>query len=159
MSPGHPRSELDGQFIDFLKSAEGGFPKADVISIAGAPNQFPKKHIGPPRFQDIAIQCGPTLPKPLFDWITAMLSMVPLRKSGAIITADFNRVEQSRLQFNNASLTEFGIPACDGGSETPGFFTLKFAPEITTPLAGKGGVLPTSLSKLSKRPFCHRISG
>jgi hypothetical protein len=57
--------ELDGQFIDFLKSSEGGFPRADVVSEPSGPNQFVKKHIGPPKYQDIAIQCDPAMPKPL----------------------------------------------------------------------------------------------
>jgi hypothetical protein len=43
--------DLDGQFIDFLKSAEGGFPKAEVILEPAGPNLPVKKHIGPPRYQ------------------------------------------------------------------------------------------------------------
>ena len=134
--------ELDGQFIDFLKSAEGGFPKAEVILEPTGPNQFVKKHIGQPKYQDIAIQCDPFLPKPLFDWIAATLNMSYMRKSGAIIATDFNRTEQSRLQFNNASISEIGIPACDAASKDVGLLTVKFTPEFTTPLAGKGSVLP-----------------
>ena len=134
--------ELDGQFIDSLKSAEGGFPKAEVILEPTGPNQFVKKRIGQPKYQDIAIQCNPAMPKPLFDWIAATLAMTYVRKNGAIITADYNRVEQSRLQFNNALITEFGIPTCDAASKEPAYLTVKFAPEVTTPLAGKGSVLP-----------------
>src|SRR5512147_1620418 len=57
--------ELDGQFVDFLKSVEGGFPKADVILESAGPSPFVKKHIGQPKYQDIAIQCDPVMPKPL----------------------------------------------------------------------------------------------
>jgi hypothetical protein len=134
--------ELDGQFIDFLKSAEGGFPKADVIQEPVGPNYIVKKHIGQPKYQDIAIQSDPAMPKAIFDWIAAALAMTYVRKNGAIITADFNHVEQSRLQFNNALITEFTMPACDGSAKDPGYLTIKFAPEFTTPLAGKGSVLP-----------------
>jgi hypothetical protein len=134
--------ELDGQFIDFLKSVEGGFPKADVIQEPVGPNYIVKKHIGQPKYQDISIQSDPAMPKPLFDWIAAALTMVYARKNGAIITADFNRVEQSRLQFNNALITEFTISACDASAKDPAYLTIKFAPEFTTPLAGKGNILP-----------------
>ena len=134
--------ELDGQFIDFLKATEGGFPRADVVTMPIGPGQIPKKSLGQLRYQDIAIQCDPVMPKPLFDWVAAALTMNYIRKNGAIITADFNRAEQSRLQFNNALITEFGIPACDGTSKDPGYLTIKFSPEVTTPLAGKGSVLP-----------------
>lgn len=133
--------ELDGQFIDFLKSAEGGFPRADVIQQPVGPNGFIKKQIGPPRYQDISIQCSPVLPKPLFDWIAATVSLSYPRKSGAIITGDFNRVEQNRLQFSNALLTEITIPACDGASKEAGYITLKWAPEFTAPLPGKGAAI------------------
>ncbi len=134
--------ELDGQFIDFLRSAEGGFPKADVFYEPAGPNSVVKKHIGPPKYQDIAIQFDPLMPKPLFDWIAASLTMAYVRKNGAILTADLNRAEQSRLQFNNALITELGIPACDATSRELGSLNMKFSPEFTTPLAGKGSVLP-----------------
>ena len=139
---GSPALELDGQFIDALRSAEGGFPKAEVLLEPAAPNSFGKKHVGPPRYQDIAIQFDPLMPKPLFDWIAATLALSSVRKNGAIITTDLNHVEQSRLQFNNALITEFGIPACDAMSREIGYLTMKFAPEFTTPLAGKGSVVP-----------------
>lgn len=134
--------ELDGQFMDFLRSTEGGFPKAEVVLEPPGPNSFEKKHLGPPMYQDIAIQIDPLMPKPLFDWIASTLVMSPLRKNGAILTADFNRVEQSRLQFNNALISEFGIPPCDATVRELGYLNMKLSPEFTTPLAGKGSVLP-----------------
>jgi len=134
--------ELDGQFIDFLKSAEGGFPKAEVFLEPPGRNSLVKKHVGPPKYQDIAIQFDPLVPKPFFDWIASTLAMAPLRKNGAILAADLNRIEQSRLQFNNALITEFGIPPCDAFSREIGYLSMKFSPEFTTPLAGKGSVLP-----------------
>ncbi len=132
--------ELDGQFIDFLKSTEGGFPKADVIQEPVGPNYIVKKHIGQPKYQDIAIQSDPAMPKPLFDWIASTLTMSHIRKNGAIITADYNRVIQSRLQFNNALITEIGFPACDAALKEAAYLTIKFAPEFTTPSAGKGSL-------------------
>ncbi|MDP1947329.1 MAG: hypothetical protein Q8L77_07495 [Nitrospirota bacterium] len=131
--------ELDGQFVDFLKSADGGFAKGDVVVQSLGTALFPSKHLASIKYQDIAIQCDPVMPKPLFDWIAAELNGSHVRKNGAIVTADFNRVERSRLQFNNALITEIGLPACDAASKDPGLLTVKFAPEFTTPLAGKGG--------------------
>lgn len=146
-SVGSSALELDGQFVDFVKSVEGGFPKSEVIHEPVGPNMIVKKHIGPPKSQDIAIQCDPVMPKPLFDWIAATLNMSYMRKNGAIITTDSNRAEQSRLQFNNALITEFGIPACDSAEVGYRFLTVKFAPEFTTPLAGKGNVISAPAAK------------
>jgi hypothetical protein len=134
--------ELDGQFVDYLMAFEGGFPKAEVIAEPPGPTPFLKKHIGPPKYQDIAIQCSPVLPKPLFDWVAGALNMSPIKKNGAIITAGVDSKEQSRLQFNNAQITEVGFPALDASSKDTGLLTIKFAPEFTTPLAGKGIALP-----------------
>jgi len=132
--------ELDGQFVDFLKSADGGFAKGEVVTAPiGAISSVPLKHLGSIKYQDIAIQCNPVMPKPLFDWIAAELNGSHVRKNGAIVTADFNRVERSRLQFNNALITEIGLSACDAASKDAGPLTVKFAPEFTAPLAGKGG--------------------
>jgi hypothetical protein len=64
------------------------------------------------------------------------------RKNGAIITADFNGVERTRLQFTNALFSEMTIPALDGSSKDPVFLTIKLSPEFTTMQAGKGGKLP-----------------
>lgn len=134
--------ELDGQFVDFLRSTEGGFPRGEVVTTQMGPGKIPKKSLGQVKYQDIVIQCDPVMPKPLFDWIAAGLTMNDIRKTGAIITADFNRAEQSRLQFNNALITEFSIPACDAASKESGYLIVKFSPEVTTPLAGKGSMLP-----------------
>jgi hypothetical protein len=143
--------DLDGQIVESLRSAEGGFPKADVISVPAGPSAADKKQNGPPKFQEIAIECNPVMPKPIFDWVSSSLNMTPLRKSGAIITADFNRKEQSRLQFNNAIITEIGFPAFDGASKDAGFLTIKFAPESTTPLGVKGTDLSGPLNQKTQR--------
>jgi hypothetical protein len=138
-STGNIALELDGQFVDFLKSADGGFAKGDVAMAQVGTSPFPSKHLVSIKYQDIAIQCNPVMPKPLFDWIAAELNGSHIRKNGAIVTADFNRVERSRLQFSNALITEIGLPACDAASKDAGFLTVKFAPEFTAPLASKGG--------------------
>jgi hypothetical protein len=143
--------ELDGQIVEALRAMQGGFPKADVISVPAGPSAADKKQNGPPKFQEIAIECNPVMPKPIFDWVSSSLNMTPLRKSGAIITADFNRKEQSRLQFNNAIITEIGFPAFDGASRDAGFLTIKFAPESTTPLGGKGTDLSGPLNQKTQR--------
>lgn len=131
--------ELDGQFVGFLKSADGGFPKGEVVTeLVGPSSPFPSKHLTSLKYQDIAIQCDPSLPKPLFDWISAALNKSYVRKNGAIITADFDYKERSRLQFNQALISEIGLPACDAASKDAGFLTVTFGPEFTTPSAGKG---------------------
>jgi hypothetical protein len=142
--------ELEGQMTDTLKTAEGGFPRSEVITDLSGSTPFANKHIGPPRYQDVTVQCTLPASKPLSDWINATLAMNQMRKSGAIITANFERKEQSRLQFNNALITEIGFPASDGSSKEAAFLTVKLAPEHTTPLAGTGAVIGLPATKTQK---------
>lgn len=79
--------ELDGQMVDFLQSAEGGFPKAAVITEPAGPSPFVKKHIGPPKYEEITLQCDPVMSKPLFDWVAATLAGTLVRQNGFIVKA------------------------------------------------------------------------
>ncbi len=139
--------ELDGVIVGMLKSTDGGFPRADVISEPTSP--FVKKHLGPHKFDDIVIEVDPIMPQPLFDWVNSTLNLTAVRKTGAIITADANFKEQSRLQFSNAAITEVGFPACDAASKDPGLLTIKFAPEFAQPMAGRGVNVPVGLNQKS----------
>lgn len=150
-SPGRFALELDGQFVEFLKSVDGGFAKADVINQTLPQSPFANKRIGPPKYLDIAIQCGPMMPRPLFDWINATLTGRPVRKNGAIITGTFDLKEQSRLQFSNALISEITFPACDGAAKEPAYITVKISPEFTQPLKGSGAVMKGDIAKAQQK--------
>lgn len=151
--------ELDGILLDFIKSVEGGFARADVVQQKLSQSQLPKKHLANLKYSDIVIQCDPSLSGPLLNWVTASLAMTYARKNGAIVTADFDYKERSRLEFFNALISEVTIPACDASSKDSGQLTLKLAPEYTRPVAGKGNVLPATLGGVKHRkPGCRQIS-
>jgi len=133
--------ELDGQFVGFLKSYEGGFAKADVIPEPYGSAAFIKKHIGQPKYQDLVMQCDPILPKPLYDWVAATLNTTTMRKNGAIITASYDYKEQSRLQFNQAMISEIAFPEFDAASKEPAYTTIKLALENSSPVAGSSAQL------------------
>jgi hypothetical protein len=137
--------ELDGILLDFVKSVEGGFARADVVQERLGQSHLPKKHLANLKYSDIVMQCDPLMPEPLQKWIAASLAMTSVRKNGAIITADLDMKERSRLEFFNALLSELTIPACDASSREAGVLTVKLAPEYTRPVAGKGSQLPAYL--------------
>lgn len=143
--------ELDGILLDFIKSVEGGFARADVVQQKLSQSQLPKKHLANLKYSDIVIQCDPSLSGPLLNWVTASLAMTYARKNGAIVTADFDYKERSRLEFFNALISEVTIPACDASSKDSGQLTLKLAPEYTRPVAGKGNVLPATLGGVKQQ--------
>jgi len=137
--------ELDGVLLDLIKSSEGGFARADVVQAKLAQSPFPKKHLANLKYTDIVMQCDLIMPDPLQKWVTGFLALNAQRKNGAIVTADFDYKERSRLEFFNALISELTIPACDASSKDAGQLTVKLTPEYTRPVAGKGSVLPASL--------------
>lgn len=125
----------------FLQSAEGEFPKAAIITEPAGPSSFVKKHIGPPKYEDNSLQCGPVMSKPLFDWIATTLAGNLVQKNGFIVNTSYDLKEQSRLQFNKALITEIAFPACDAALlREPAYLAVRLAPEFTRPTAGSGAV-------------------
>ncbi|MDO8751617.1 MAG: phage tail protein [Dehalococcoidia bacterium] len=133
--------ELDGQFAGWLNSAEGGNATADVINEPAGPDYIVRKHIGQPQYEDIIIQVSAGMSEAFYKWIDASFNKNYSRKDGAIVAADFNYKEQSRLTFTDALITEIGFPALDAASKDPAYMTIKFAPETTKRVPSKGGTV------------------
>ncbi len=131
--------QLDGVSCGSIRSFTGGAATADVIEEPGL-EFFSRKHLGPVRYEDITIQTGFSMGKPLLDWIVASLQMTGGARDGAIILADQNFQARSELQFENAVITEIDVPACDASSKEPGYLTIRLAPERTHAQAGAGRV-------------------
>lgn len=123
--------ELDGQFVGWIGSAEGGNAFADVVTEDADGDTLQKKHIANVKYEDITINMDIGMGKPLYDWIKSSLDRQHERKNGAIIAADFRLRELSRIEFHNALLTEIGMPALDASSKDAARMTIKVAPEYT----------------------------
>jgi hypothetical protein len=87
--------------------------------------------------------------------------MSPQRKNGAVIQADFDMKERSRLEFTNALITEVTIPACDAGQistgvtgiKEAGALTLKLTPEFTRATNGRGSTIPSTFAGTKKKTW------
>jgi hypothetical protein len=128
--------ELDGLAAGILKSFEGGFAKGEVVNVSSGAAAVTKKHIARYRYEPMAMECELAMPKVLNDWVSATLNGKIQRKSGAIVSANFDYKEKSRLQFYDALISEIGFPALDGASKDGVYLTLKLLPERAMPLAG-----------------------
>jgi hypothetical protein len=142
--------DLDGAIVGFLRSVEGGFPKANIVVNDRTPDNVTKKHVANIRYEDITIQVLPTASKSLFDWINQTWQGKPARKNGSIASGSYDRKELSRVDFTNALITETTIPAMDSALKEPGFLTVKFSPEHTQMRSGSGALLagPATTSKV-----------
>lgn len=160
--------ELDGHIVGFPFTVEGGSGKAEVINEPVGPDFIVKKHIGPPKYDDITVQfAAGTMSRPWYDWIKTTIDMKygdtkNFRKSGAIVFTDVSFKEQSRLNFFNALITEIGLPTLDAASKEPAMMTIKFAPEYTRYTGGTAKALPSPGQKaigLNAANFRLAISG
>lgn len=142
--------ELDGVAAGFLRSADGGTATGIVLEQQFGDSPFIKKTIGGVKYEDITITCGTGMSKVFYQWIQDTLDLKFVRKNGAIITADFNLKEISRLNFMDALLTEIGFPACDAASKDAAFMTLKFSPESTQRAKPSGATLKGIGTKVQK---------
>jgi len=122
--------KLDGADTGFVKSIDGGAIHADVIDEPGGAPFFVKKHIGPPKYEEFAVQTGWWMGKTLYEWIAASWKMNYQRKNGSIVAYDVTLEARSEREFLNALITEVQFPALDSGSKEQVCMTVKFAPEL-----------------------------
>lgn len=143
--------ELDGNFVGFLTSVEGGNAYAEILADPAGPDLIQRKRPGPVRFEDLIIEIPlDRYVKPLNDWITATLTANSIQHDGAILFTDFNFVEVKRLEFFNATLTEVTLPAADAtDGKRQALLTLRITPQ-TTRLTGGSGKKLSSLGLKSK---------
>lgn len=130
--------ELDNIVAGWVASVEGGHATADVVQEKLGSDHVIKKHIAGVKYEDITISCGTGMSKGFYEWIKASFDHKYTRKNGAIITADYNYKEYTRLNFYNALITEIGFPALDAASKDAAKMTIKVSPEYTRMQAAAG---------------------
>jgi phage tail-like protein len=134
--------ELDGVAAGLLRSCDGGAIDSDVVT-EDPVNGVVKKHIGGVKYEDITVTCGTGMSKAMYEWIKASFDHTYARKNGALIAANYDYKELSRLSFYNALVTEIGMPALDAGSKDAAKMTIKFKPELTRQSPGTGLQVPS----------------
>jgi phage tail-like protein len=134
--------ELDGVFMGFVQSAEGGHAYSEVVSELVGAERVARKHIGNVKYEEITIRVGANMPKAFYQWLQETMAGQSSRKNGAIIAADYNYRETERLTFTNALITEISFPALDAASKDPAYITIKISPETTRRAKPTGQPLP-----------------
>ena len=159
--------ELDGIAAGWVFNAEGGHATSDVVTEKLGGDHIAKKHLAGVKYEDISLSCGTGMSKGFYEWIKASFDHKYTRKNGAIIAADYDYKEHSRLTFMNALITEIGFPALDAASKDAAKMSIKFAPETTRTttttggpsVSGKFGIDPKVQKKWLPSNFRIRIDG
>jgi phage tail-like protein len=155
--------DMGGNFAGWVQSVEGGQASADVVSEKMGPDQIVRKHIAGVKYEDISLTCGTGMSKAFYKWIKDSFDHNYSRKDGAIIAADYNAKEVSRMSFYHALISEIGFPALDAASKDAAKLSLKFHPETTrttTSFAGGSAITGTFDAKVQKKwmPSNFRLS-
>jgi len=122
--------ELDGVAVGYVDALQVSTPDTGfLVDKKGLSRDVANLHAN-----EITFQIGAAMSKPMYDWIKASMDRAGTggRKDGAIIYADFNRRELSRLEFQNALLAEVDMPALDAASTADAKMTIKIRPETTS---------------------------
>lgn len=131
--------ELDGIMAGWVWSSEGGHATSDVVQEKLGADHIIKKHVAGVKYEDMSVTCGTGMSKGFYQWIKDSFDHKYTRKNGALIAADYNYKEHSRLTFYNALITEVGFPALDAASKDACKMTIKWTPEYTRQTQSAGG--------------------
>jgi len=147
--------ELKSVLAGWVKEIDGGHATADVVSEKIGSDHLARKHLGPLKYEEISLKCGAAMSNGLYEWIKTgfnQTSNTAGREDGAIVFADFDENEISRLNWTQALITEFGMPALDASSKDAALMSVKFQPETTRKLIGGGGKIsfPSDAAKAKK---------
>lgn len=142
----HFALELDGQEpVGMFKSIEGGSIKMDVMTYAGG-GQFDKfRQLGKPKFEDLKLQVGMSMSKVFYDWIDGFFNKQVVRKTGAILAADFHYNVRARREFSEALIREIGFPQLDSSSKQPAYMNVTLAVEDLVFKPGSGSIKPAGI--------------
>jgi len=134
--------EFQHTFAGWVKEVEGGAYTAEIVNEKMGGDPLARKHLGPLKYEEITVKCGAGMSQGLYEWIQSgfnQQSNARGREGGAVIYADYDDCEISRLNWTDAMLSEFTMPALDASSKDPCLMTIKFQPETTDRTFGAGG--------------------
>lgn len=139
--------DLNGDFAGWIQSMEGGQATADVVTEKLGSDLIWHKHIAGVKYEDIKISCGTSMSKSFYEWIQASLDHKVTRFDGALIMADYNFKEVSRLNFFQALVTEVGFPALDAASKDAAKMSVSCAPELCRFVRKPGSTIKGEIGK------------
>ncbi len=130
--------ELNGKQAGWVFNALGGTATAEVVSEPTGADRVTHKHVTNVKYDDIAVNCGAGMSREFYGLVKAGVEGTSGRFSGAIVVADYDYKESSRITFANALVTEITSPALDASSKEAGRMLVTFSPQYTRLVAGSG---------------------
>lgn len=137
--------EFEGKHVGFLRMVSGG----SVVGVVTTRNGQ-EKQISGIRYEPITVEMNLNGALSLLEWMASISKGDKARRSGAVVITDGNFEVVSRLEFQNAVLTELSLSPLDAANGKD-MLTVQatFAPERAQRISGKG-TLKSDLGAKSK---------
>jgi hypothetical protein len=121
--------DVGGYNVGFLKKFSGMAMEADIVANDLGPDNEQKKHVSNIKWTAGKATVGIGMGKGMYDWIKQSFDKSYSMKNGWLVSGDFNYKAQTRLDFEDALITEVVVPKLDGSSKDAAYFDITFEPE------------------------------
>ena len=121
--------DVGGYNVGFLKKFSGMAMEADIVANDLGPDNEQKKHVSNIKWTAGKATVGIGMGKGMYDWIRQSFDKSYSMKNGWLVSGDFNYKAQTRLDFEDALITEVVVPKLDGSSKDAAYFDVTFEPE------------------------------
>jgi hypothetical protein len=121
--------DVGGYNVGFLKKFSGMAMEADIVANDLGPDVQQKKHVSNIKWTAGKATVGIGMGKGMYDWIKQSFDKSYSMKNGWLVSGDFNYKAQTRLDFEDALITEVTVPKLDGSSKDAAYFDITFEPE------------------------------
>lgn len=139
---GHFQLEIDGSpTTAYLKSVEGGYTRAGLISEPVGPHNERIKHVSTMEVEPFTISFGLAGGNDVLKWIQNSWRKGWNRRNGSITHANFDLKSVFQHDFYDALIEETTFPALDGSSKEPAYLKVKVQPEVALTKKGDGKAL------------------
>jgi hypothetical protein len=104
---------LEEKSCGIIHRLSGGAIGAGVVEERVPRTMATTKHLGPPEHEDVSLDFGFAMARPVFDWIAETWKMQAPRRDGSILACNQAMEPKSQRKFTAALITETIIPALD----------------------------------------------
>lgn len=149
--------DVGGYNVGFLKKFSGMAMEADIVANDLGPENVQKKHVSNIKWTAGKATVGIGMGKGMYEWIKQSFDKSYSMKNGWVTSGDFNYKAQTRLDFEDALITEVTVPKLDGSSKDAAYFDVTFEPERVRWAKGGGEDIRANVGPKQKAWLCSNF--
>jgi len=149
--------DVGGYNVGFLKKFSGMAMEADIVANDLGPDNIQKKHVSNIKWTAGKATVGIGMGKGMYEWIKQSFDKSYSMKNGWLTSGDFNYKAQTRLDFEDALITEVTVPKLDGSSKDAAYFDVTFEPERVRWSKGGGEDIRANVGPKQKAWLCSNF--